>query len=94
MELRMKLDPKNNWIEVELSFDESEERESLIALPEDYKPAEKPYKAVSMKSDPQGDYKFGDILVVPTHVIREIEVRDSKFYLVERAHVMAVVEPE
>ena len=44
----MKLDPKNNWIEVELSFDEKEEQESLIALPEDYKPAEKPYKAVSM----------------------------------------------
>ena len=90
----MKLDPKNNWIEVELSFDESEERESLIALPEDYKPAEKPYKAVSMKSDPQEDYKYGDILIVPTHIIREIEVRNNKFYLVERGHIMAVVEPE
>ena len=44
-----------------------------------------------MKSDPQGDYKFGDILVVPTHIIREIEIRDNKFYLVERNHVMAVV---
>ena len=89
----MKLDPKNNWIEVELSFDEKEEQESLIALPEDYKPAEKPYKAVSMKNDPQGDYKFGDILIVPTHDIREIEIRDNKFYLVERAQVMAVVGP-
>ena len=90
----MILNPKNNWIEVELSFDKKEEQESLVALPEDYKPAEKPYKAVSMKRDPQGDYKFGDILIVPTHIIREIEVRDNKFYLVERGHVMAVVEPE
>jgi co-chaperonin GroES (HSP10) len=90
----MKLDPKNNWIEVELSFDKKEEQESLIALPEDYKPVEKPHKAVSLKSDPQGDYKFGDILVVPTHVIREIEIRQNKFYLVERNHIMAVVGPE
>jgi hypothetical protein len=28
----MILNPKNNWIEVELSFDKKEESESLIAL--------------------------------------------------------------
>ena len=38
----MVLDPKNNWIQVELSFEEKEETESLIALPEDYRPAERP----------------------------------------------------
>jgi co-chaperonin GroES (HSP10) len=90
----MILDPKNSWIEVDLSFDEKEAQESLIALPEDYKPVEKPYKAVSMKRDPQDEYKFGDILIIPTHIIREIEIRDNKFYLVERNHVMAVVESE
>ena len=92
----MVLEPKNKWIEVELSFDKKEDEieKSIIALPEDYKPAEKPYKAVSMKCDPEGVYKFGDILVVPTHIIREIEIRDNKFYLIERGHVMAVVEPE
>jgi len=90
----MILNPKNNWIEVELSFDKKEKSESLIALPDDYKPAENPYKAVSMKRDPLEEYKYGDVLVVPNHIIREIEVRDNKFYLIERSHVMAVVEPE
>jgi co-chaperonin GroES (HSP10) len=90
----MILNPKNNWIEVELSFDKKKESESLIALPDDYKPTESPYKAVSMKCDPLGEYKYGDVLVVPSHIIREIEVRDNKFYLVERGHIMAVVEPE
>ena len=46
----MILEPKNNWIEVDLSFDKKEEKESLIALPEDYRPAEKPYKAVLINS--------------------------------------------
>jgi co-chaperonin GroES (HSP10) len=90
----MILEPKNNWIEVDLSFDKKEEKESLIALPEDYKPAEKPYKAVSMKRDPLGDYKYGDVLIVPSHIIREIDVVGQQFYLIERSHIMAVVEPE
>jgi hypothetical protein len=56
MELRMVLDPKNNWIQVELSFDKKEEEveKSIIALPDDYKPAQKPYKAVSVAVDPEG----------------------------------------
>ena len=93
MESEMILHPKNKWIQVELCFDEKEEgaEKSLIALPDDYKPAEKPYKAVSVIGDPEGEYKYGDVLVLPTHIIREIELREHKFHLVERNHVMAVV---
>tara|TARA_R100001594_G_scaffold31551_1_gene58791 strand:- start:1878 stop:2174 length:297 start_codon:yes stop_codon:yes gene_type:complete len=96
MEIKMKLKPKNNWIEVSLAFDKAEEEyeKSLVALPEDYKPLEKPYKTVSVVSDPdmsKKGYKHGDVIVVPTHVIREVEIRDNKFYLVERNHVLAVV---
>lgn len=88
----MRLNPKNNWILVTLAFDDKEEQESLIALPEDYRPAEKPYKAVSMERDPQKEYSFGDVLIVPTHMIREIEIADKTFHLVERNHIMAVGE--
>ena len=89
----MVLDPKNSWIQVELSFDKKEEEieKSLSALPEDYKPAEKPYKAVSVKVDPKDEYRYGDIIIVPSHIIREIEIRDNTFHLIERNHVMAVV---
>jgi hypothetical protein len=66
-----------------------------LPLPDDYRPMlRSPYKAVSLKRDPLEEYKYGDVLVVPSHIIREIEVRDNKFYLIERSHVMAVVEPE
>jgi len=89
----MILHPKNKWIQVEFSFDKKKEspEKSLVALPDDYKTAEKAYKAVSVVRDPEDEYKYGDILVLPTHIVREIELNDYKFYLVERNHVMAVV---
>ena len=95
----MKLNPKNGWIQVDLAFDKKEEEieKSLVALPEDYKPMENPYKAVSVVEDPdlgKKCYKVGEVVVVPTHVIREVEIRDNKFYFVERNHIMAVVSAE
>ena len=90
----MILDTKPPWIQVELSFDKEEENPYSIALPDDYRPAEKPYKAVSIVRDPEGEYKHGDVVVLPTHIIREIELSTNKFHLVERNHIMAVVRAE
>jgi hypothetical protein len=89
----MLLTPKNKWVQVSLDFDETEQTQekSLVALPEDYKPEERPYKAVSVVCDPEGEYKYGDVLVLPTHIVREIELRDYRFHLVERNHIMAIV---
>ena len=90
----MILEPKVPWIQVELSFDKKEESPYAIELPDDYRPAEKPYKAVSVVRDPEGEYKHGDVVVLPTHIIREIELSNNKFHLVERNHIMAVVRAE
>ena len=86
---QMELEPRNRWIGVDLSFDKKEDAQSAVILPEEYKPSEAPHKAVSVKKDPEEEYRFGDVIVVPTHVIREIVLRDETFYLVERNHVMA-----
>ena len=95
MEFTMVLEPRNKWIEVELSFDNNEQQqESIIALPDDYRPSEKPYKAVSVIRDPEEEYKNGDVIVTPTHVIQEIEIDKNKFYLVERNYIMATVRRE
>ena len=91
----MVLEPRNKWIEVELSFDNNEQQqESIIALPDDYRQSEKPYKAVSVIRDPDEEYKNGDVIVTPTHVIQEIEIDKNKFYLVERNYLMATVRRE
>ena len=84
--------PKNNWIQVTLSFDKDRENPYEVLLPADYRPTENPYKAVSVQSDPLGEYKYGDVVVVPTHIIREIELESKKFHLIERSHIMALVE--
>ena len=94
----MKLSPKNGWIQVELAPDKNEEREkSLVMLPEDYKPSTSPYKVVSVVVDPEmgkKGYKSGTKIIVPVHVIREVEAGSNKFHLVERNHILAVVLPE
>ena len=91
----MILDTKTPWIQVELSFDKKESNSPYtVALPDDYRPPEKPYKAVSIVRDPEGEYKHGDVVVLPTHIIREIELSSNKFHLVERNHIMAVVRAE
>ncbi len=91
----MKLSPKNNWIQVELVLDKSEEREkSLVMLPEDYKPSVSPYKVVSVVNDPEvgkKGYKSGSSIIAPTHVIREVEIGGNKFHFVERNHILAAV---
>jgi len=90
----MIIKPKNNWIQVALSFDKDRENPYEVLLPADYRPTESPYKAVSVHSDPLGEYKYGDVVVVPTHIIREIELESKKFHLIERNHIMAVVRAE
>ena len=90
----MTLLPKNNWVSVRLVEEVKKEKEDNMAilLPEDYKPQENPYKVVTVIKDPEWMYSSGSCVVVPTHIIREIEVCGSKHYLVERNHIMAVVE--
>ena len=48
----MILEPRSPWVLVELSFDKEEPKDFVIDLPEDYRPATSPYKAVSVVDDP------------------------------------------
>ena len=92
MTLEPKLEPKHNWIQIDISFDkERDEKTGIVLLPEDYKPSESPYKAVSVETDPREEYKYGDVVIVPAHIIREVDIREFKFYLIERNHIMAKI---
>tara|TARA_R110002074_G_scaffold251741_5_gene423361 strand:+ start:9377 stop:9652 length:276 start_codon:yes stop_codon:yes gene_type:complete len=84
--------PTNNWIHVRLQAEEEREEETLVFLPEDFKRAEKPYKAVEVVSG--YDYQQGDTVIVPTHTIQDIEVDGETIYLVLHNHVMAFLVEE
>ena len=88
MEHKMEIIPKSKWIHVEMPFVDKNEKD-VVLLPEGFRSTQDEYKAVSIVTDPEGEYKYGDVVRLPTHVIREIKIVESVFYFVERNHVMA-----
>ena len=89
----MNLKPRGNWILVERRKSASTEQETVVLLPEDYKKPDNPYSVVKVAED-SGliEWSYGDLLLVPTHIIRDIDIDDRTFHMIERGHIMAKVE--
>jgi len=89
------LHPTQPWVLVEPSFEkEKKEINSLIALPEDYKPSETPYKVVSVIRDPSSTYRPYDAVVVPTNMLIDITIHERKYYMIQLNYIMATVKAE
>ena len=92
----MNLKPIGSWILVEAVKAPEEKQESVVLLPEDYKKPDNPYTVVRVIEDlvriTGREWKKDDLLLVPTHVIRNILIGTKVFSLIERNHVMAKVE--
>jgi hypothetical protein len=88
------IEPKNNWILVEIvNKAEEKKEESVVLLPEDYKKPESPYSVARVLDDPESVYQDCDV-VIPTHIIRNIQIESETFYLIERSHIMALIRKE
>ena len=89
----MYLKPRGNWILVERRKAASTEQETVVLLPEDYKKPDNPYSVVKVAEDSSLiEWSYGDMLLVPTHIIREIVIDDQTFLMIEKNHIMAKVE--
>ncbi len=89
----MYLKPRGNWILVERRKSTSTEEETVVLLPEDYKKPDNPYSVVKVAEDSSLiEWSYGDMLLVPTHIIREIVIDDQTFLMIEKNHIMAKVE--
>ena len=89
----MFLKPRGNWILVEKRKSASTEQETVVLLPEDYKRPDNPYSVVKVAEDSSLiEWSYGDMLLVPTHIIREIVIDDQNFLMIEKSHIMAKVE--
>jgi len=89
----MYLKPRGNWILVERRKAASTEQETVVLLPEDYKKPDNPYSVVKVAEDSSLiEWSYGDMLLVPTHIIREIIIDDQAFLMIEKNHIMAKVE--
>ena len=87
----MRLEPKRNWISVKMPESKKEENEVVVLLPEDYKVKQSAFQCVEVIKDPQAEYDQGVTIIVPTQTLREVEIENNKFLLVERNFVMAQV---
>jgi len=93
----VRIQPENNWILVELVKAPEEKKESMVLLPEDFKAKESPYSVVKVIRDSTNEaasFKKDELLVIPTHIIRDIQVESHSFSLIERNHIMASMREE
>jgi co-chaperonin GroES (HSP10) len=86
----MNIRPVNNWLRV-TPEEQDQDQDSLVLLPDDYKKAESPYTIVRVIYS-SNSYCTGNILIVPTHTIQDIEVRGDIVHLVQENYVLAVIE--
>jgi|TARA_Y100000593_G_C4159836_1_gene261459 hypothetical protein len=87
----MYLKPRGTWVLVKPIRPQENDQESVVLLPEDYKRPDKPYTVVRVLEDEGCEWDKDDMLLVPTHVIRDVLIGVDTFSLIERGHVMAKV---
>jgi len=85
--------PHNRNISIELLSPTAEEEEVGVLLPTDYQEAQVPYTVVRVGEtcsalDCQSLYTPGQLIVVETHMIREINYGEETFYTVLENYVL------
>ena len=79
--------PVNRFLVVEIVAEQK--KESGILVPDDYKQDRSAYSLVTLlKSGPESEFESGSKLVVPTHMIEEIELFGKKHHVVLENHVV------
>ena len=87
----MTFTPVNNHLWVRTIEDEETE-ESGILLPQDYRPADKPFTAVRvLAASMEAEWTPGSLLVVEAHMLRDIEHKGETFTVVKENYVIGVL---
>ena len=87
----------NRHVLVELVEEEEETKESLIALPQDYKKQESPYMVVKVLDKAEDCRTFVEVcdkVVIERRMLIEIEIKGEKNYLVLENYIYGRLEDE
>ena len=87
----------NRHVLVEPVEDQEEKKESLIALPQDYKKQESPYlivKVLEKAWDCNLHLEYGDYVVIERRMLVEIEIKGDKNYLVLENYIYGRLDDE
>ena len=88
------INPVNRYILIDLQKSKKDEKQSLIVLPEDYKPEESRYAIVSVvRAAPNVRFpvQSNDSLVVDRSMIEEISVEGTIYNVILDNYVIGVV---
>ena len=88
----MKFEPRNRHILVE-KIEKDEEGETKVLLPAGYKKTEEYTLARVLATSPDSSVlaRKGEKVVVPTHLIQDINVGEQSFSIVLENHICGVV---
>jgi co-chaperonin GroES (HSP10) len=87
---------QNRYMVVELRDRASDSEDTIILLPDDYRPQESMH-AVGVVKEAQscsGAYEDGDVIVFPRHLLQEFDFKGETFYLVLENHILCSIEGE
>jgi len=87
----------NRHVLIELVEEKEEERQSLIALPQDYKKTESPYmvaKVLQASDECKLFLEQGDLIVIERRMLTEIEIKGEKNYLVLENYIYGRIDDE
>ena len=89
----MNITPQNRHILIEV-LDETEDdtAPSAFLLPEGYEKPKSEHIKVKVLDDSACSLSFGSHVVVPRHMIQEIDIGETTFSLIQENYVLASVE--
>lgn len=88
------LSPRNNYLLVEPLNVIEEKPQQAFLLPADYKQKESPYKVMRVIEDANDKYRPESLILVPSHLIEEVDLDNEKHYLIPQNYVIATVTKE
>ena len=89
----MNITPQNRHLLIEVPKETEEEGEpAAFLLPEGYEKPKSEHVKVKVLDDSACSLSFGSHVVVPRHMIQEIDIGDTTFNLVLENYVLASIE--
>ena len=83
--------PKNRHLHVEPLYQEKEE--SVVLVPTEYQPKNEyiAAKVISASEDCSGAYPEGSRILIPGHVLLEVDIQDTNIYIVQENFVLGLL---
>ena len=88
----MNITPQNRHLLIGVPDEAEDGKPAAFLLPEGYEKPKSEHVKVKVLDDSACSLPFGSHVVIPRHMIQEISLGDTTFYLVQENYVLASVK--